>query len=365
MAADHAVAREDLEQFGLAAAAARGPSAPRRHPGRSVAADPLALIILIGASAILGLAQRAGPPGGALYLYEITNETSAVGFFANRNHQALMLACLFPLLGAFAVLPRRDGVPRPMRFWVALTGAIALVPLVLATGSRAGAVLSLVGLLLAGLLFRGTRAAAAGRVRPILVWTLLAAAIAGMIALTLAFAQAESIYRLFGDDIDSDLRIQLLRPMTDLIRDTFPVGIGFGAFEPVFRVVEPAEMLQRAYVNNAHNDLMQVVVEGGLPAVIVLLAFLFWLTRRTWQVWAAKPPLRASDTLARLGSLLALLILAASVVDYPLRTPFVMIMAAISVAWIGGGRRRDPDTAAGSAAQSEPPTPERPLRTLA
>lgn len=302
----------------------------------------ITLIVLIAASAVLGLAQRAGPPGGALYLYSITNETSAVGFFANRNHQALMLACLFPLLGAFAAMPGRNGASAPVRLWIALGGGVLLIPLVLATGSRSGAVLSLVGLLFAALLFRGG-GGVPGRVRPLFIWALVGAAIVGMVVLTLVFARADSLYRLFGDDIDTDLRIELLRPMTDLILATFPFGIGFGAFEPVFRVVEPADMLQRAYVNNAHNDLLQVVVEGGLPAILLLLAFLFWLAGRSWRVWTAKAPFSPSDTMARLGTLLALMILAASLVDYPLRTPFAMILAALSVAWIGGRRRRIPD----------------------
>jgi O-antigen ligase len=100
-------------------------------------------------------------------------------------------------------------------------------------------------------------------------------------------------------------------------------------------------MLERAYVNNAHNDLLQVVLEGGLPATLVLLAFLAWLAYRTRQVWARKdgPP----DLLARLGTMLAFMILAGSTVDYPLRTPFVMIFAVIGVAWIGTGRRRVAD----------------------
>jgi O-antigen ligase len=302
----------------------------------------ITLIVLIAASAVLGLAQRAGPPGGALYLYSITNETSAVGFFANRNHQALMLACLFPLLGAFAAMPGRNGASAPVRLWIALGGGVLLIPLVLATGSRSGAVLSLVGLLFAALLFRGG-GGVPGRVRPLFIWALVGAAIVGMVVLTLVFARADSLYRLFGDDIDTDLRIQLLRPMTDLILATFPFGIGFGAFEPVFRVVEPADMLQRAYVNNAHNDLLQVVVEGGLPAILLLLTFLFWLAGRSWRVWTARAPFSPSDTMARLGTLLAVMILAASLVDYPLRTPFAMILAALSVAWIGGRRRRIPD----------------------
>src|SRR4051812_42467144 len=35
----------------------------------------ITLIAVIAASAVLGLAQRTGPPGGALYLYSITNES--------------------------------------------------------------------------------------------------------------------------------------------------------------------------------------------------------------------------------------------------------------------------------------------------
>jgi O-antigen ligase len=301
----------------------------------------IALIVLIGASAILGLAQLSGPPGGALYLYAITNESSAVGFFANRNHQALMLACLFPMIGAFAAMPGRPGARQSWRPWTALGAMILLIPLVLATGSRSGVVLSLVGLLFAAILFRG--GSHARRLRPALLWPLVGVVAVAMVGVTFLFARADSIYRLAGADLESDLRIQLLRPLRDLIVDTFPFGIGFGAFEPVFRVVEPAPMLERAYTNNAHNDLLQVVVEGGLPAALLLLAFLAWFARRLWQVWTEKRRDGPPDLLARLGTMLVLIILAGSVVDYPLRTPFVMTFAAIALAWIGTGRRAAPD----------------------
>ena len=306
-----------------------------------VAARPnvlVTLILVIAASAVLGLAQRTGPPGGALYLYAITNESSAVGFFANRNHQSLALACLFPMLAAYAALPPRDGKRRPWRLWVALGGAVALIPFLLATGSRSGAVLALLGLLFAGLLLRG--GGATRRIPPAVLWGALAALIAAMIALTLVFARADSLYRLAGGEMDADLRIRLLDPVGRLILDTFPFGIGFGAFEQVFRVVEPAEMLHRAYVNNAHNDLLQIVLEGGLPAVLLLLVFLGWLAQSCWRVWRLPAPLGTTDTLARLGSALALMILAASLVDYPLRTPFVMVLFAVSLGLMGTGRHR-------------------------
>ncbi|MGN6496039.1 MAG: O-antigen ligase family protein, partial [Tsuneonella sp.] len=50
------------------------------------------------ATALLGLAQVIGPEDGPLYLYRITNPGNAVGLFANRNHNAIFLASLIPLL---------------------------------------------------------------------------------------------------------------------------------------------------------------------------------------------------------------------------------------------------------------------------
>ena len=46
-------------------------------------------------SALLGLLPSIGGPNGSLYFYRVTNNGSAVGIFANRNHQAVYLAMLF------------------------------------------------------------------------------------------------------------------------------------------------------------------------------------------------------------------------------------------------------------------------------
>ena len=303
-----------------------------------------ALLILLGASAALGLAQVAGPPGGPLYLYAVTNEASAVGFFSNRNHQALMLACLFPMLAAYALLPAASGERRPHRLWIAGAAAITLIPFVLATGSRSGALLSLVGLVFAGLLFltapkRGGPRASRGR--RALIWGISGTAIAFMVAMTLFFSRADSLYRIASVELAGDLRVRLLQPLLDMISSSFPVGIGFGAFDPVFRAIEPDALLRRSYANNAHNDLLQLVLEGGLPAVLLLVALLGWLARHSYRIWFRERP-EPPILLARLGSLVSAMILLGSVADYPLRTPFVMIVFAISLAWLGGGRSRLP-----------------------
>ena len=56
----------------------------------------LPIVIGLGLiSGLVGLLQVIGDPSGPLYLYMVTNNGSAAGLFANRNHQAILLAMLF------------------------------------------------------------------------------------------------------------------------------------------------------------------------------------------------------------------------------------------------------------------------------
>ena len=119
--------------------------------------DQFRLLGVIGGlgllSALVGLLQTLGPANGPLYFYQITNNGFAVGLFANRNHAATLLACIFPMLAVYASIERSAEVAR-FRSWAALMLAAALLPLILVTGSRAGLLLSVIGLGLAALLHR-------------------------------------------------------------------------------------------------------------------------------------------------------------------------------------------------------------------
>ena len=101
-------------------------------------------------SALLGLLQSIGGPNGSLYFYRVTNNGSAVGIFANRNHQAVYLATLFPMLAVYYVTAdRKNPKIRKFRLWLATTGSIVLIPLILITGSRGGLLAALLGMLAA------------------------------------------------------------------------------------------------------------------------------------------------------------------------------------------------------------------------
>lgn len=294
---------------------------------------------LLALSAVMGLAQIIGPPEGPLYLYRVTNNGSAVGFFANRNHQAVLLACLFPMLAVLASLrSENEGFDR-FRFWASVGMGVLLIPLLIVTGSRSGVALAIVGMAAAWLLFerrlperRGPRRRGRGR---LIAWIAVAAAVAAVIAATIFLSRAEAFDRLFDQTLTDDLRFRLFDLLVGLASSNFPFGTGFGTFDLMFKVIEPHDMLQYAYVNHAHNDLLQLAIEGGLPGLLLLGAFLLWWGRRSLAAW--RPAREASRRIrfARLGSVVTLILMLASIVDYPLRTPFVMVVFALACAWLG------------------------------
>jgi O-antigen ligase len=299
------------------------------------------LLVGIAISAIVGLLQIASGNG---YFYAITNEGAAVGFFSNRNHFAVLLAASFPILACWTAMPHPDPNFRRLRRWLALCAAAAIFPLLLATGSRAGLTLGIVGALLAlGIRLPrpseergGTDRALSQRLFALLPLAVGLAAAIGAILLSRDVA----IRRLLaGED---DLRSVYLPLYFDMAKAYFPFGAGFGSFDSVFRAFEPIQTLSAFYMNQAHNDLIQIVIEGGLLAALAAIVFSLWFAARAWNLWRHK--IRSpADLLGRTGSVIVLLLLLSSAVDYPLRTPALAVLMAVSCGWMlprrGAGSR--------------------------
>jgi O-antigen ligase len=113
-----------------------------------------------------------------------------------------------------------------------------------------------------------------------------------------------------------------------------PLGTGFGTFIPVYEMFAPRTLLSEWYVNHAHDDWLELALEGGVPAVAILLLFLCWFTIASMRVWR-KPDVkdRALDrVLARAASIVIILLLVHSALDFPLRATTMMTIFAISCA---------------------------------
>lgn len=282
------------------------------------------LAAIASASALLGLIQVIGGADTSAYLYRITHQGVPVGFFANRNHQAALLAIGLPALQVWALRPGIKESTRGVRKIVAASAGLFLLLVLIATGSRAGIVLGLMGLIGTYLLLpRGGVKGAQTRFAKTTRFAIIAASLI-TVGLAIFFGRALSIDRLLttGNIEDVD-RVAYAPLIVEIIGQFFPLGSGFGSFDRVFRMFEPDAILGPQYFNRAHNDLLELALTGGLPALILLGLFLSWVAIRTIAAFRASTRHNPDALLARLGAIMVVILLSASLVDYPLRTPLL------------------------------------------
>jgi O-antigen ligase len=288
-------------------------------------------------SGFWGIIQIAGPPDGALYLYSITTNGTAVGLFANRNHQAMMLATLFPMLAVFAAATAQSTGQSGLRLWLAIGSGVVLVPLLLVTGSRAGFILGLLGLLSAVILFRKPQSISA-KFRKAQRWNLPYAIVAfGVLcltAVTVLMSRAEAIQRLFAPGQGEEDRLQFWGPIARIAWKYFPFGSGVGSFVEVYQIDEPIILLTPEYLNHAHNDWLEVYLTCGLPGLLLLgVGLIAWTKVGLRSLRTPLGSLR-DVAFARLGFVITLIFLLGSVADYPLRTPSLACVFVIALLWL-------------------------------
>lgn len=303
----------------------------------------LAVLAVGLASVFIGLMQVTQGLSSPLWFSEILTPNEAVGFFLNRNHFAALLYSLIPLAaawvasGAGAIMARaHDQVEKfDMRAIVTRVVGFAVIFALIAgqlmARSRAGVILTIVALFGAfALAQRGQRAAKeATPVRLMLGATVLA------IVFSLQFALYRVLERFETDPLE-DARIAISSNTIEAAKTLMPFGAGQGAFVSVYAMLfqKPQDMIANAYVNQAHNDFLQLWLESGVAGPILIGVFAIWFVLTSAKVWrrSYREGLAIDQSLARAASLIIALLLAHSVVDYPLRTGAMMAVFAVACA---------------------------------
>ncbi len=301
---------------------------------------PAIVLAMIVAAAMIGLLQFSGAGFNNPFVNDSPGQVS--GNMANRNHFSLLLA-----LGC-VVAPMWLFYRGAWRGWRApVTGGLVLlfVLIILASGSRAGLIIGMLAIAIGLLLVRqGIRRER----RPIPRWV-FPAIVAGsvltlalFVALSVGADRAISIDRLLNGETGEDLRTRYRPIVVAMIETYFPAGSGFGGFDPIFRLQESVDVLKLTYFNHAHNDFLEILLDGGLPALMLLLAALCWWIGASIRAW------RKGSNITKLGSAMLGLIFVAEAFDYAARTPMMMTMIVIAAIWLGLPK--------GSAARAPLPT---------
>ena len=287
------------------------------------------LLIAIGcANALLGIGQIAGLGNGALYFYSITNSGTAVGFFANHNHSAVFSSLVLLIIAYVASRPRYGFSTPAAKLGLLLIFGLVFVA-VLVGLSRAGFLTGMVALIASIMIYL-----AAGTTRPGKQESkvdmrrrrlALGGLTAGLLATVAIFALSDRLPvldRIAMVGPIEDLRWSLWPVLREMMSMHWLVGTGFGSFEEVYHIYEPGALLMPEYINQAHNDWAQLLIEGGLPAVLLLTIFLAWLARALVQLSRSAGG-KLPDLL--FWSAVFAIMMVASLADYPLRAPLFQL----------------------------------------
>lgn len=297
------------------------------------------LVALAVFSLALGFAQLAAPQD--IFLNPFPQYAPALaGVFANKNHQAGALA--IGLVLSLSLLRRayqRAGEPLGARvtmgIGIALTALFAAVlPLV---KSRAGVIIAFV---VGGFVFLEAGPLSLAHWRKS-----LAARLLGLLAgvALLAGIWSAAVWMRTDADVDGS-RWAMTSAAFRIGVDNLPFGSGFGSFVPMFEQATHGALMHSGYINNAHDDYVQVWLEGGVLGLVALIAaavVLFTAVQRLRRL--PEVSRRRNLGMAAFAGLLVLLL--HSTVDYPLRTPALMavfgLLAGIVVASAADAGQRD------------------------
>lgn len=303
------------------------------------------LVIGCGAaSGLFGLLQMIGSVDSSLYFYRITNHGSAVGLFANRNHAAVLLASLFPILAAFASVSAGSADQQKSRQLIAVSIGLVLIPLLLITGSRSGLLVGLIGLAGAAAIYRPPAPGhkirrGDGRRKFGLVPVAAGVVTVSLGVLTFVLSRATAIDRLFVQTTLEDQRGNFWIESMHLGWQYLPWGAGLGAFAEAYGTSEPPYLLDSTYLNRAHNDWIEVFVTMGAVGSCMILVLALVYFRATFLLWFRADATRRSVRIARASIIVIGMIATASVFDYPLRTPIMMCMLAILTLWLAAAHQ--------------------------
>lgn len=279
---------------------------PRRHRLRLV----YVLLAIASLSAVLGALQKASGEAGALILFETAHSSYSPGLFVNRNHQATFL--LVGMLMAAAVARSLRSDRSRSRLIDVLGPGLLLVftAAVLATASRTGALLLVPASIVSLLILYPAR----------ISWKSLGIGFLILVILSWLLLQTSAAEAVLGrfSELSEDDRPRYWRDTAVAVAQFWPIGSGIGTFPKVYATVQSIDTVGIQYVNNAHNDWLELVLEAGAPAVALMALFLWILVQSGLSLWrtARAKGEAAVGTAAFVG---ILLLLVHSLFEYPLR----------------------------------------------
>lgn len=277
-------------------------------------------------SVAVGAAQLAGGGESPLQFYYRGQSGILFGFQGNRNAQAdVLLIAIIALVVGWSSAAARS---RAMLGAVLIVGAALLLGVIL-TASRTGVGLIPVAVLWCMIFLSRERLIAAMRVKR---WQWLALAGAG-VAGGIAAWQTNAIGRVLARfDFSGEYRPDIWRDAIFAIQQYWPLGSGLGTFTRVIPSAERLEAVRGTLNNRAHNEYLELLLEGGLPLAFCWSIVAALVLAGIWRGLRSRNEMPTGHAIFAAGtvSLTAL----HSLVDYPFRSMALVTLIAIAAALV-------------------------------
>lgn len=238
---------------------------------------------------IVGMIQWSTSKGNVLWLIPTAYQDEVFGTFLNRDHYAVFAELILPIALTRALMSNSK--------WPYSLAAGVIYASVVESGSRAGtALVSLEAMVIMAIALN--RKAAEYR------WVFSAAAL--MIICSLAAGWQYVWFRFHSTNLFA-FRREMALASIQMIHARPLSGFGLGTWPmvyPAFAIFDPPGF----YMNHAHNDWLELIVEGGLPVVVAILSIGYGsLVLSRSSLWAIGIPVSMLHAL----------------VDFPLQKPAI------------------------------------------
>lgn len=300
------------------------------------------IIGLAGVHLFVALLQMASG-GENFYFYATSHKGLPVGLFANRNHMGTLMIISIMICAALYHYQRAKPRNNKMKTsdnnmaMIIYASVAALFTLgVLITNSRTATALLVITFLL--ILFLNIPKKHSRLAIPFTIGG--AVTISGGVFLLYYTNRFEVLNRLLERfQQDDDQRFEFWPNIGEAIQNYMPFGSGLGTFDIGFRANEKLEIVGSHFVNNAHNEYLEIALETGVFGLGILGIALLWLLRKISHLFKARYTINAHGHMALYLSSAVGLIALHSLTDYPMRRFTILAICAFMISTISHNRK--------------------------
>jgi O-antigen ligase len=281
--------------------------------------------VLAFLSAAFGVAQLSAPDG-SLTLYTPFYVGWITGFQVGRNSEADVLLVGFLAVGAIAKLALSGKIwhlpsSQPKGLIIGLTAffGLLLAAAVVMTGSRTGAMHLLLAAAAWLMIFSVGRKGNVAMGKRLGLFVGVGAVLLAGLVYFLVSGEGSAINRVWQRFASlADNRSEVWQLGTAAWHTYWPVGAGRGAYIEAVLPLEPLETLSINWPNRAHNEYIEMGIEAGLAAYVVLAAVVACIAFMAVRKWVGEKSREARIQLIYAATVLVILAFH-SLVDFPLR----------------------------------------------